>query len=372
MHILVTGADGFIGKNLTTRLRELEIPFDIFIRSTPKYKLETLIKKSNFIIHLAGENRPKDSSEFEKINIELSALICRTIKKVGEKKDLIFASSTQAGLNNPYGKSKLAAESVILEYQAQSYLNLYLYRLPGVFGKWCRPNYNSVVATYCYNLIHNIPIRIDDKEKKLSLVYIDDVIDEFVSTILGHREGKKDLIVKPINYITLNDLAIQIKRFKDSRVNLTSEKVGEGLTRKLYSTYMSYLPTNEFCYSLTSHEDERGIFTEILKTKNTGQFSVFTANIGVTRGGHYHHSKTEKFIVIQGEAKFQFRNINTNEFYEVKVGCSSLKVVETIPGWSHDITNVGKEKLIVILWTNEIFDPDNPDTIKSKVDQKSI
>jgi len=245
--------------------------------------------------------------------------------------------------------------------------SVYVYRLPGVFGKWCKSNYNSVVATFCHNISHDLPIQVNNPDFELSLVYIDDVVEEFIKVIQGDRSDGKVPSVRPEYKIKLGDLADQIKIFRESRDSLITEKVGSGLVRKLYSTYLSYISPEQFAYLIPSHVDERGMFAEILKTKDSGQFSFFTAGPGVTRGGHYHHSKTEKFLVVQGEVKFGFRHIISNESYEIITSSKELKIVETVPGWSHDITNIGTEEIIVMLWANEIFDPDNPDTIAHKV-----
>ena len=244
---------------------------------------------------------------------------------------------------------------------------VHVYRLPGVFGKWCKPHYNSVVATFCHNISHDLPIQVNDPSFELSLVYIDDVVEEFVKIIQGVRGDKKELSVQPEYKIKLGDLAGQIKIFRESRESLITERVGSGLVSKLYSTYLSYLPPEQFAYSIPSYGDERGMFAEMLKTKDSGQFSFFTAKPGVTRGGHYHHSKTEKFLVIQGEARFGFRHVALDKTHEIVTTSKELKIVETVPGWSHDITNIGTEDMIVMLWANEIFDPDNPDTITHKV-----
>jgi UDP-2-acetamido-2,6-beta-L-arabino-hexul-4-ose reductase len=236
-----------------------------------------------------------------------------------------------------------------------------------VFGKWCKHHYNSVVATFCHNISHDLPIQMNNPDFELSLVYIDDVVEEFVKIIQGAKGDKKELSVQPEYKIKLGDLADQINTFRESRDSLITERVGSGLVRKLYSTYLSYLSPKQFSYSIPSYGDERGMFAEMLKTKDSGQFSFFTAKPGVTRGGHYHHSKTEKFLVIQGEAKFGFRHIISNETHEIVTSVNKLKIVETVPGWSHDITNIGTGEMVVMLWANEIFDPDNPDTIVYKV-----
>ena len=367
MRVLVTGSNGFIGKNLIIRLNELDIQVSTYTRESSTQNLEELIKDTDFVVHLAGENRPKDDKDFDVVNTGLTMSICNALRSLGENTPIILASSTQAEFDNAYGKSKLNAEASVKMLEVDTGCPVYVYRLPGVFGKWCKPNYNSVVATFCYNISHDIPIQINDPSLELSLVYIDDVIEEFVRAIQGLRNGKKELSVQPKYKIKLGDLSTQIQNFKKSRDSLITEKVGSGLIRKLYSTYLSYLSPEQFSYLIPSYGDERGMFAEMLKTKDSGQFSFFTAGPGVTRGGHYHHSKTEKFLVVQGRVKFGFRNVATDETHEIITTSKELKIVETMPGWSHDITNIGSEEIIVMLWANEIFHPDNPDTITHKV-----
>jgi len=367
MNVLVTGSNGFIGKNLIVRLNELNIQVAAYTRENSAQDLEELIKGTDCIVHLAGENRPRDEKDFDIVNAGLTTSICDTVRSSGKNTPIILASSTQAEFDNVYGKSKLNAEASVKMLEVDTGCPVYVYRLPGVFGKWCKPNYNSVVATFCYNISHDIPIQINDPSFGLSLVYIDDVIEEFVRAIQGLRDGKEELSVQPKYKIKLGDLSTQIQNFKESRDSLITEKVGSGLIRKLYSTYLSYLSPAQFTYSIPSYGDERGMFAEMLKTKDSGQFSFFTAKPGVTRGGHYHHSKTEKFLVVQGRAKFGFRNVATDETHEIITTSKELKIVETVPGWSHNITNIGTEEIIVMLWANEIFDPDNPDTISHKV-----
>jgi len=367
MNVLVTGSNGFIGKNLIVRLNELGIQVTTYTRENSTRDLEGLIKDSDCIVHLAGENRPRDEKDFDIVNAGLTASICDTVGSSGKKICIILASSTQAEFDNAYGKSKLNAETALKVLEVDTGCPVYVYRLPGVFGKWCNPNYNSVVATFCHNISHDLPIQVNNPDFELSLVYIDDVVEEFVKIIQGAKDDKKDLLVQPEYKIKLGDLAGQIKMFKDSRDSLVTERVGSGLVSKLYSTYLSYIPPEQFAYSIPSYGDERGMFSEMLKTKDSGQFSFFTAKPGVTRGGHYHNSKTEKFLVIQGEARFGFRHVALDETHEIVTTSKELKIVETVPGWSHDITNIGTEDMIVMLWANEIFDPDNPDTITHKV-----
>ena len=367
MQVLVTGSDGFIGKNLITHLRELDIKITTYTRNNSINDLIGLVKDSDFIVHLAGENRPVDEQDFNVGNAKLTESICEVVRSTGRKIPIILASSTQATLDNAYGKSKLAAETAIDKLGDDTESPAYIYRLPGVFGKWCKPNYNSVVATFCYNISHDLPIQVNNPSFELTLVYIDDVVDEFVSIIQDKKNSNTELSIQPEYKIKLGELSRQIQRFHDSRDSLISEKVGSGLIGKLYSTYVSYFSPEQFSYSIPSYGDERGMFAEVLKTEDSGQFSFFTAGPGVTRGGHYHHSKTEKFLVIRGSARFSFKHIISNESYEIVTSSNELKIVETVPGWSHDITNIGTEEMIVMLWANEIFDPDNSDTITHKI-----
>jgi UDP-2-acetamido-2,6-beta-L-arabino-hexul-4-ose reductase len=280
---------------------------------------------------------------------------------------LILASSTQAMLGNPYGSSKHAAEAAAEKLATDVGNPVAIYRLPSVFGKWCRPNYNSVVATFCHNIANGLPIRIDNPSTVVRLVYVDDVVADFMVALWEMPGGVQRREILPEYSIALADLADQIRAFGNCRTSLVSEPVGRGLVRALYSTYVSYLPPSRFAYDLPRHGDERGVFVEMLKTPNCGQFSYFTAGPGVTRGGHYHHSKTEKFLVIKGNARFGFRHVVTNETYELFASGNRPQVVETVPGWTHDITNIGEDELVVMLWANEIFDRDNPDTIACKV-----
>ncbi len=364
--ILVTGANGFIGKNLVTRLNELpNFEVLIFTRECNLNDLAELVSKSDCIFHLAGVNRPNHIDEFININSGLTNILCDAIRNSGRNIPLVFASSLQAGLDNPYGKSKLAAESIIESLACDS--PVHIYRLPGVFGKWCRPNYNSVVATFCHNISRGLPIQIDDPDVCLSLVYIDDVIDEFMMAINSSKKGLNKGSIDTTYSVTVGALAQKIYTFKENRTNLIMDHVGVGLERALYSTYISYLSPEQFFYDVPRYGDERGVFVEFLKTPNCGQFSFFTVHPGITRGSHYHHTKTEKFLILKGTALMKFRNLITEEVATIIFSAERPQIVDSIPGWAHDIKNIGDEDAIVMLWANEVFDRERPDCIPCEV-----
>ena len=368
MRILVTGRQGFIGKNLCLSLNEQDKFTVIFFgRQDSIQLLEDSINESDVIIHLAGENRPSDESEFDNVNVGLTENICNILRSVDKKIPIIFSSSIQASLENPYGKSKYAAEKLLKNLSIENHNPITIFRLPGVFGKWCKPNYNSVVATFCHNIAKNIEIKIDEPDKTIKLVYIDDVVKEIIKSLDIVDKGFSRKSVEPEYLISLGDLANKIKDFKNCRTSLVTERVGTGITRALYSTYVSYFTSDNFSYKLSESIDKRGKFVEVLKTPDAGQFSFFTAHPGVTRGGHYHHTKTEKFLVIKGRARFEFRNIETKEYHEVFTSEEESIVVETIPGWAHNITNIGDCDMIVMLWANEVFNLSYPDTISCEV-----
>ena len=363
MKVLVTGSNGFIGNNLRVHLSERnDIEVITFSREDDLDAFGSMLDGVDFIFHLAGVNRPKNVEEFTLGNTDLTSALCQAIIQTKRLIPVIYTSSVQAELDNPYGESKKASEQVLMDFSAQTESPVYLFRLPNVFGKWCKPNYNSAVATFCYNIAHNLPVQINDANAKVRLVYIDDVVNYFMSIMDGALVEPGLNNVNPVYEMTVGGLAEKIQLFKNSRQSLLTEPVGTGLDRALHSTYLSYLKPEQFSYQLTKHEDPRGVFVEMLKTKNSGQFSYFTAHPGITRGGHYHHTKTEKFLVLKGSALFKFRNVLTDEAYEIKITGDVPQVVETVPGWTHDITNIGKDEMIVMLWANEIFDRENPDT----------
>lgn len=369
---LVTGASGFIGKNLIIRLREMSsVRVITFVRGDNPALLPKLVSEVDGVFHLAGENRPADEAAFDRVNVGLTSALCDAIKQAyrssGRFVPLLLASSTQAERANPYGRSKLAAEAVVQALAMETGNPSVIFRLPGVFGKWCKPNYNSVVATFCHNISRELPIQISDPAVCLRLVYVDDVVSAFLSALEAPAPGFVQAKVEPEYITTLGEITNQIRAFGNCRQTLVTERVGNGFLRALYATYVSYLPNEKFSYRLTQYTDSRGVFVEMLKTVDSGQFSYFTANPGSTRGGHYHHTKTEKFLVIKGEALFRFRHLLTNELVEVRTAGSIPQVVDTVPGWTHDVTNVGKDELVVMLWANENFDRKKPDTVASKI-----
>ena len=370
--VLITGANGFIGKNLQVRLSELP-SFSVlpFVRGDDVGQLPALVANADAVIHLAGENRPQNESAFVEVNTGLTLDLCNALAQeaasTGRKLPMLLTSSTQAECDNPYGRSKLAAELAVQDLAESVGNAVVVFRLPGVFGKWCRPNYNSVVATFCHNLARGLPITVNDPAAALKLAYVDDVVSAMIAA-LDAPQGLSQGVLPPVYETTLGELAEQIKAFDACRgTSLQTERVGTGLVRALYATYVSYLPKERFSYEVLSHGDQRGVFVEMLKTPDCGQFSYFTAHPGITRGGHYHHTKTEKFLVIKGQALFRFRHLLTSELVELRTSGDKPQVVDTIPGWTHDITNVGDDEMIVMLWANENFDRQKPDTVTSKV-----
>lgn len=363
MNIVVTGAQGFIGKNLCVMLSEKGYDSVIQIdRDTSLDALKQALKSADFVFHLAGINRPKDDSEFTTGNTDFTEFVVNELKANGRNTPIMLSSSIQASLDNAYGASKAQAETLVSDYGNDTGAGAFIYRFPNVFGKWCRPNYNSFVATFCHNIINDIEINIHDPSAAVTLVYIDDVCQALIPLL--DRNSESGVKSVPVEYkTTVGEVADLLRAFKTSRETLVTEHVGTGLDRALYSTYLSYFEPSDFHYTLPKYGDERGVFCEMLKTKESGQISFFTAHKGITRGGHYHHTKNEKFLVIKGKALFKFEHIITGECYELTVDSDEATVVETVPGWSHDVTNIGEDELIVMLWANEIFDREAPDTI---------
>jgi UDP-2-acetamido-2,6-beta-L-arabino-hexul-4-ose reductase len=375
MKVLITGAGGFVGKNLQLHLAERkDVEVVCFTREHSVAQLPNLLQGVDFVFHLAGINRPQDPTEFVAGNVDLTRALCQAVSAfaevTGKLIPVVYTSSTQADRDSPYGVSKLGAENALFELQREHRVPVHVFRLPNVFGKWCKPNYNSAVATFCNNIARGLPVKVNDPAAPVTLVYVDDVIARFLQLMDGadarRNEGGFD-DVAPQYTTTIGELARQFQAFKDSRSTLMTDRVGAGLLRALYSTYVSYLPPELFAYTVPQYGDPRGVFAEMLKTPDCGQFSYFTAHPGITRGGHYHHSKTEKFLVIKGQARFKFRHMQTGETHELLTSGDRAEVVETVPGWTHDITNIGSDEMIVMLWANEVFDRFNADTFYSSL-----
>lgn len=368
MRIIITGADGFIARNLRLRLGELgHREVECITRSTLSDAFAAALVRADFIFHLAGVNRPQHEAEFTAGNVGVTEQLCAVLSKAQRRAPIVYASSTQAALDNPYGRSKRAAESLLFEHARATGAPVQVFRLTNVFGKWCRPDYNSVVATFCHRIACNEPITINDSAAPLQLVYVDDVVETFIKLLDAPRGSVKFQTVTPSYETTVGELAATLREFARSRSSLDPGRVGTGLRRALYATYVSYLPLESFAYTVPLYGDPRGEFVEMTKTPDCGQVSYFTARPGVTRGEHYHHTKTEKFLIVRGTARFAFRHMITNELHEVVVRGGAGSIVESIPGWAHNITNVGADELIVVLWANEVFDRARPDTVAMKV-----
>ncbi|MBQ3356270.1 MAG: capsular polysaccharide biosynthesis protein CapF [Oscillospiraceae bacterium] len=375
MNVLVTGAKGFVGKNLCATLKNIAagkdksfgIAADISVFEydvdTAPAQLDAWCRDCDFVFHLAGVNRPKDAAEYMEGNFGFTDTLLTKLEAYGNTCPVMISSSTQAALDNPYGKSKLAGEERLRRYSADTGAKTLIYRFPNLFGKWCRPNYNSVVATFCHNIAHSLQIRIDNPETVLQLAYIDDVVAELIAALQGreHREG--DFCCVPtVHEISLGELAAVLSRFRASREDLSVPDMGDALTRKLYATYLSYLPEDAFAYPLVRHSDARGSFTEILRTADCGQFSVNISKPGVVKGNHWHHTKNEKFLVVSGRGVIRFRRIDGDEVYEYYVSGEEPEVVDIPTGYTHNIENLGDTELVTFMWASECFDPDKPDT----------
>lgn len=363
MKILITGAQGFIAKNLIESLKRSKYN-DLFLfhRGSTSLELETYIQNADFIFHLAGVNRPDHINEFYEGNSDLTQKIADLITKNNRCIPILLSSSTQAIIDNDYGKSKRAAETILQDYSRLTGASVYIYRLPNIFGKWSKPNYNSVISTWCYNVTRNLPLQINNPSTELDLVYIGDVVTEFLHQLHNHSHSCDYYNVQPIYRKSLGEINQLLEQFKVSRNNLLIPKVGQGFERALYATYLSYLPSDSFSYELKGHKDDRGTFYEILKTVDSGQFSLSTTKPGITRGNHYHNTKNEKFLVVKGKALIELRNIYSDEVIQYYVSDQKMEVVEMIVGYTHNITNIGEEEMILLIWANEIFDPQSPDT----------
>ena len=384
MNILVTGANGFVGKNLVstlenirdgkdrTRGREEEIriyPFDI---DTPKEKLGEYCEDCDFVFHLAGVNRPQNESEFMEGNFGFTSVLLDELKKNRNKSPILISSSIQAALDNPYGKSKKAGEDLIFGYGRENGVETYVYRFPNVFGKWCRPNYNSAVATFCNNIANGLPITVTDPSHMMTLVYIDDVVDELIRALKGEANKEGGFCKVPVEHkITLGEITDLIYKFAAQPENLIMPEIPDNsFAKKLYSTYLSYLPESKVKFPLKMNSDQRGSFTELLKTEKCGQFSINISKPGITKGEHWHNTKWEFFIVVAGHGLIRERKIGTDEIIEFEVSGDKIEAVHMLPGYTHNIINLSDtENLVTVMWANECFDPARPDTFYQPVEE---
>ena len=376
MKILVTGAKGFIGKNLIATLQNIRdgkdkttaLSPDITIYAcdvdTPAEDLDRFCADCDFVFNLAGVNRPKEEVEFMQGNFGFASRLLDTLKRYKNTCPVMLSSSTQASLQNPYGESKKAGEDLFFCYAKETGAKVLVYRFPNVFGKWCRPNYNSAVATFCYNIARDLPITVNDRSHEMTLVYIDDVVAELVRAASGTETRDGAFCRVPVeHHATLGEIVDLLYGFKESRKTLAvPDMTNDSFSKKLYSTYLSYLPEDAFSYPLTMHEDARGSFTELLRTGHCGQFSVNISKPGITKGNHWHHTKNEKFLVVQGEAVIRFRKIDEDKVYSYSVSGDKLEVVDIPTGYTHSIENTGEGDLVTFMWCNECFDPARPDT----------
>lgn len=398
MKILITGAHGFVGQNLRAALGEIraghdrredhvlcgdpaEITVKLIGRENSPEELEAFCKDCDFVFHLAGVNRPQDPAEFMRGNRDLTGRLLEALRRHNNRCPILLSSSIQASLEgrfqgSPYGESKRAGEELLFQYARETGAQALVYRLPNVFGKWCRPNYNSAVATFCHNTANDLPIQINDPAVPMELVYIDDVVEEFLQALrgCGHRAEDGTYRVPVVHRASLGRIAETILSFPKLRESLEVPKLDDPLTKKLYSTYLSYLPAERFACDLKMNEDPRGSFTELIRTPDRGQFSVNISRPGVTKGQHWHHTKNEKFIVVKGEALIQLRRVGAQAdgtpypVVEFRVSGRRIQAVEMIPGYTHNIINLSQtEELVTLMWANEPFDPARPDTFFEEV-----
>ena len=382
MNILITGAGGFVGKNLAVSLEAirdgkertrpgLEIG-EIFrcTRQTTEAELGDYCARADFVFHLAGVNRPQDPSEYMRGNRDFTATLLSLLDTAGNRCPIMISSSIQAALDNPYGESKRAGEQLVRDYGARTGARTLIYRFPNIFGKWCRPNYNSVVATFCHNRANDLPIQVNNRSTRLTLVYIDDVVQELLDALEGreHRDG--DFCLVPVTHsVTLGEIVDLIETFRGQPSSLVMPEIPAGsFEKKLYSTYLSYLPKEKAAFPLKMNVDQRGSFTELLKTANCGQFSVNISKPGITKGQHWHHTKWEFFIVVSGHGLIQQRKLGTDEVMEFEVSGDRIEAVHMLPGYTHNIINLSEtEDLVTLMWANEQFDPNHPDTFFEEV-----
>ena len=371
MKLLITGANGFVGKNLRAELMEKkysDIEVLLYDIDSSIELLDRYCNECDFVVHLAGINRPLTEDEFMKGNFGFTSNLLTLLKKHNNKAPIIVSSSIQSILDNPYGKSKKAMEDLIFAYGKENNVKVCIYRLPNVFGKWCKPNYNSAIATFANNIANDLEIKVNDRNHEMNLVYIDDVIKEFIKAIKGQENRNGEFCyVEPVLHTTLGEIVDTLYSFKEYRKGLQVPNNDNLLTKYLYATYLSYVPIEQMSYELDEHVDNRGSFTEIIRTVGQGQFSLNIAHPGITKGNHFHHTKHEKFLVVQGTASILLRKIGEDKIYEYKVSGKKLVVVDIPVGYTHSITNIGDDDLLTIMWANEPFDPNNPDTIFEEV-----
>lgn len=370
--VLVTGSEGFVGKNLMAALQNRDdlriICFDVQQDPT---SLPILLAQADFVFHLAGVNRPQNPEEFRIGNIELTAKICRLLANDVKKVPLVITSSVQAALENPYGASKRSAEEVVFTYGRETGASVHVFRLPNIFGKWCRPNYNSGVATFCHNIANGLPIQVNDPAVLMNLVYIDDVVRAFVALLDGEAEMQDGFcVVKPVHSIKLGDIAEMIRSFRESRELRSIPNMADPFVKKLYSTYLSYLPKDQFSYPLKMNVDDRGSFTEFIKTPDRGQVSINISKPGITKGNHWHNTKNEKFLVVSGTGVIRFRKIGSEEIIQYQVSGEKLEVVDIPTGYTHNISNTGVTDMVTVMWCNEMFDSEKPDTFYEPVERE--
>ncbi|MEH7214274.1 capsular polysaccharide biosynthesis protein CapF [Priestia megaterium] len=364
MKILVTGARGFIGKNLISELRNNRYD-DILecYRNTDATLFEEYCREADFVFHLAGVNRPQNEEEFDKGNLGFTSTLIKTLEKYENNCPIMFASSTQATLDNAYGRSKRAAEDLIFAHAKFNNSKALVYRFTNVFGKWCRPNYNSAIATFCYNAARDLPITVNNSSVKMNLVYIDDVVEELIRGLNDtHNVVDSFCEVPTMHSTTLGEIVELIESYKKSREERSIPNMNEALSKKLYSTYLSYLPEDEFSYDLKMNVDHRGSFTEFIKTRDRGQVSINVSKPGITKGNHWHHTKNEKFLVVSGKGVIRFRKIDSEEVITYFVSGEKMEVVDIPTGYTHNIENLGDTDMVTVMWANEFFDPENPDT----------
>jgi UDP-2-acetamido-2,6-beta-L-arabino-hexul-4-ose reductase len=360
--IAVTGASGFLGSNLVLRLKEEGHQVRAITRETDLAEAEMQLAEAGAVFHLAGVNRPEDESEFVRSNHEYTARVANVLARAGGKPLVIYSSSAKASGECAYGVSKRAGEQALLDLASTGAATVSIWRLPNLFGKWSRPNYNSVVATFCHNAARGLPLRVDNPSAPLSLLHVDDLIDQWLTLLANPSDKSGFAEAQQVYATTVGELANLVQGFAKEQERSLVPDIGSGLSRRLYASYIAALPLADASRPLPAHKDSRGKFVEVLKTAASGQFAYFSAHPGVTRGGHYHHSKVEKFLVAHGTGRFRFREARTGESYELVSSADEPMMIDVIPGWAHDVTNIGDDELVVLTWANEQFDPERPDT----------